>query len=265
MEIPVFRLEGIIKTKDEPADFEGPLALILQLLGKDKVEIRDISISLILDQYLEYLDGMAELDLDYASEFVSMASHLAYIKTKVLLSGDEEVTELEQLISSLEELQRGDVYKQIKTVAGTLSEMYKNGGGMIAGPPEYLPVDPEYGYAHNTDDLIDAVLRVIGRENIRIESINHEAPVYPLRIVYSINEKVSEILDMLRISGDMSVSGLFRESRSRTELVATLIAVLELCKVGSILLVGSDEDMTMTYTGAGRELDLTEYDAAAIG
>ena len=260
MEIPVFRLEGIVREKNELTDFEGPLALILQLLSRDKVEIRDISISLILEQYLAYLDDMAELDLDIATEFVSMASHLAYIKTKVLLSGDDEVTELEQLISSLEDLQRSDIYKQIKTAAESFSGMYTSGGGMMAGPPEYLPADAKYKYMHSADDLLEAVLRVIGRENVKIGSINHEAPVYPLHIVYSINEKVSEILDRLRISGEISVSEFFYESTSRTELVATLIAVLELCKVGSVLLTGADDEMVMSYTGAGRELDLTEYD-----
>ena len=265
MELPVFRLEGVVKAKDEQTDFEGPLALILQLLSKDKIEIRDISISLILEQYLAYLEKMAELDLDIASEFVSMASHLAYIKTKVLLSGDEEVTELEQLISSLEDLRRADIYKQIKSAAESFSDMYKSGGGMMSGPPEYMPVDSQYKYSHDTEDLMDAILRVIGRENIRIDSINHEAPVYPLRIVYSINDKVVEILDSLRIRGDISITRLFYDCRSRTELVATLIAVLELCKVGSVLMIGEDEGMTLTYTGAGREPDLAEYDAVAIG
>jgi len=260
METPVFRLEGIVKSKNELTDFEGPLALILQLLGKDKVEIRDISISLILEQYLAYLDEMAELDLDIASEFVAMASHLAYIKTKVLLSGDEEVTELEQLISSLEDIRRGRTYVQIKSAAETLSGMYTSGGGMMAGPPEYFSPGNDYNYLHSTDDLLEAVLRVIGRENVKIDSINHKAPVYPLRIVYSINEKVTEILDKLRVSGNLSVIELFYGSGSRTELVATLIAVLELCKVGSVLLLGDGEDLTMTYTGAGREPDLTDYD-----
>jgi len=260
METPVFRLEGIVRAKDELTDFEGPLTLILQLLAKDKIEIRDISISLILDQFLAYLDEMAELDLDIASEFVAMASHLAYIKTKVLLSGDEEVSELEQLITSLEEIRRGHTYVQIKAVAGTLSGMYTSGGGMMSGPPEYLPAGMDYRYQHGADDLLEAVLRVIGRENIKIESMNHEAPAYPLRIVYSINEKVSEILDRLRVSGNLSVVDLFYESGSRTELVATLIAVLELCKVGSVLLLGGEDNLTMTYTGAGREPELTDYD-----
>ena len=92
MDNPSFFLEGVVKDKNELQDFEGPLSLILLLLSKNKIEIRDISISDILDQYLEYLGKMQSMDLEIASEFVQMASHLLYIKTRTLLSGDEEVS-----------------------------------------------------------------------------------------------------------------------------------------------------------------------------
>lgn len=98
MENPSFYLEGVVREKNELQDFEGPLSLILMLLSKNKIEIRDIKISEILDQYLEYLDQMQKLDLEIASEFVQMASHLLYIKTKTLLTQEEEVSELEVLI-----------------------------------------------------------------------------------------------------------------------------------------------------------------------
>ena len=102
MENPSFFLEGVVREKNELSDFEGPLSLILMLLSKNKIEIRDIKISDILDQYLEYLEKMQSMDLEVASEFVQMASHLLYIKTRTLLAGDEEVSELELLMSSLE-------------------------------------------------------------------------------------------------------------------------------------------------------------------
>ena len=70
MENPNFFLEGIVRDKDDMQNFEGPLSLILQLLAKNKIEIRDISVSDILDQYLEYLDQMQSMDLEIASEFV---------------------------------------------------------------------------------------------------------------------------------------------------------------------------------------------------
>ena len=87
MENPNFFLEGIVKEKNQLQDFEGPLSLILMLLSKNKIEIRDIKIADILDQYLEYLDKMQSMDLEVASEFVQMASHLLYIKTRTLLAG----------------------------------------------------------------------------------------------------------------------------------------------------------------------------------
>ena len=93
-EDPTFFLEGVVKDKSDMVDFEGPLSLILQLLSKNKIEIRDIPISEILDQYLAYLNEMERLDLEIASEFVQMASYLLYIKTRMLLTEEKEITEL---------------------------------------------------------------------------------------------------------------------------------------------------------------------------
>ena len=265
MEIPVFKLEGIVKEKEDMSDFEGPLTLILQLLSKDKIEIRDISISKILEQYLAYLDEMAELDLDIASEFVTMASHLTYIKTKMLLSGGEEISELEQLISSLEELRRGDVYIQIKEIAQTLSGMYTRDGVMMAGPPEYMAPDTEYEYVHFSEELLEAIFKVIGKENLKISSMNQrEEPVIPSRVVYSISEKIDEVLSKLKRSGDMPVEKLFYGSKSRTELIATLVAVLELCRVGSAFISGGEDDMKISYTGTGREAEITDFTAEEL-
>ena len=105
MENPVFKLEKVVRSKaeEEMQDFEGPLDLILYLLGKNKMEIQDISISLICDQYMAWLSRRQELDLEVASEFVTMASQLVYIKTRMLLSiEDEEAqSEMDALIASL--------------------------------------------------------------------------------------------------------------------------------------------------------------------
>jgi len=261
MDSPVFRLEGIVKEKEDMSDFEGPLTLILQLLSKDKIEIRDISISAILEQYLAYLDKMAELDLDIASEFVAMASHLTYIKTKMLLSGGEEVSELEQLISSLEELRRGDVYVQIKEIAQTLSGMYTRDGIMMAGPPEYFEPNTEYEYVHISEQLLEAIFNVIGKENLKLSSINPREAVYPSRVVYSISEKIDEVLGKLKRKKEMPLQNLFIECKSRTELIATLVAILELCRVGSANITGEPEEMKVAYTGTGRVEDTTDFTA----
>ena len=124
---PTYFLEGVIHDKSEMADFEGPLSLILLLLSKNKIEIRDIKISEILDQYLEYLNAMEKLDLEIASEFVQMASYLLYIKTRMLLTEEKEVTELEQLIASLEQLKCKDTYAAVKSVTPMLDAAAKTG------------------------------------------------------------------------------------------------------------------------------------------
>jgi segregation and condensation protein A len=259
METPIFKLEGVVKEKDDMSDFEGPLTLILQLLDKQKIEIKDISVSLILDQYLAYLDEMAELNLDIASEFVAMASHLTYIKTRMLLSSGEEISELEQLITSLEQLRLGDRYLQIKEIANTLSGMYMRDGPMIAGPPEYLDADNVYEYVHISQELLEAIFSVVGRENLRINSINPRVPVYPSRVVYSISEKVNEVLLKLKSGGEIRVDKLFYDSKSRTELIATVVAVLELCRVGSVLITGGADDLMISYTGTGMESEISDF------
>ena len=121
MDSPVFKLEKVVHSRtEELQDFEGPLDLILFLLGKNKMEIQDISISLICDQYLAWLDRRQQLDLEVASEFAAMASHLVYLKTRMLLSiEDEEAkSEMEALIQSLEERRRGESYAYIKHCLG---------------------------------------------------------------------------------------------------------------------------------------------------
>ena len=92
MDNPIFKLEKVVQTRaaESMEDFEGPLDLILFLLSKNKIEIQDIPIALILDQYLEYLEKRQQMDLEVASEFVTMASHLMYIKTRMLLSIEDE-------------------------------------------------------------------------------------------------------------------------------------------------------------------------------
>ena len=154
MENPNFYVEGIVKEKNQLQDFEGPLSLILMLLSKNKIEIRDIKIADILDQYLEYLEKMESMDLEVASEFVQMASHLLYIKTRTLLAGDEEVSELEVLMASLEQLKCRDIFAAVQKVTPELKKASELGLLYYAKLPEPLPKTArEYEYRHEPVDL----------------------------------------------------------------------------------------------------------------
>lgn len=248
MENPMFRLEGIVKSRDEMEDFEGPLSLILLLLSKNKIEIRDVKISVILEQYLQYLDQMKKMDLEIASEFVAMASHLIYIKAKMLVAPeDEPVTELELLMQSLEELKRRDGYARIKFAAEFLSACQTRGNGFFTKQPEPVDMGKEYSYSHGSDALLAAMLEILKQDKKESEVATER--LIPEKITYSIEKKTEEILEALRRRGALKIRELLSVSLSRTELVATFVSVLELCKMGSIIFIGTDENLSVSCAG----------------
>ena len=248
MENPTFHLEAVVRNKDELDDFEGPLNLILMLLTKNKIEIRDIQISLILDQYLAYLDQMQEMDLEVASEFVQMASHLLYIKTKMLLSGDEEVSELEQLMQSLEQLRCKDAYLGIKDVVPELAKASERGLLLFSTPGESTPQYGEYDIRHEPAELLRALSRMLTR-SVRGAIEEPEPPFVPRPIVYGVREKSRELVALLREKGESTMKALYAVCHSRSELVATFISVLELCSTGALTVTIGDDDYVVGLTG----------------
>ncbi len=249
MENPTFHLEGVVRTREDMEDFQGPLTLILQLLSKNKIEIQDIKIAELTDQYLAWLDGMKAMDLDVASEFVQMASHLVYIKARMLISAGEETGELEELIESLEKLKNKELFQRLRDVLPELGAMYTRGAGTMVKPPEYMPLNREYRYFHDKGDLSEAMARVLSREDAAEAYRNAPGFRFPERIVYSVSEKSKQIMSLLTARGAQTLGDIFRRSRSRTELVATFIAVLELCREGSICLDGEGDGTEVTLAG----------------
>lgn len=246
MENPNFFLEGIVKSKDELQDFEGPLSLILLLLSKNKIEIRDISISDILEQYLDYLEQMQSMDLEIASEFVQMAAHLLYIKTRTLLSSDEEVSELEVLMSSLEQLKCRDIFASVQKILPELKTASEKGLLYYAKVPEPLPVDKEYRYHHEPVDLLRAMYSIYSRGGKAVAP--DMAQSIPHRVVYSIRNKSYELLKRLK-EGPARLDELYKQCRSRSEVVATFVSVLELCSMGSIEISRNDEAYCLSFIG----------------
>ena len=249
-----------MKSKEDMEDFVGPLDLILHLLSKNKMEIKDIQISLILDQYLEWIRQRQELDLEVASEFVSMASHLIYIKTRMLLSihDEEALSEMEQLIASLEEHQRHENYAKIKAVTGDMGSRYLIGLDYIPKAPEPLRVDKTYRYIHKPGDLVKAMKAVLEKNDAKLPPPMQAFDGIVGREPYPVGDKARELLHRLICFGVTRFRTLFRGSRSRSEIVATFLAVLELCKSRSILLAGTETECTVTCT---QETELPEFTA----
>lgn len=259
MEAPVYHLDKVVKAKQEDMeDFDGPLDLILHLLSKNKIEIRDIQISQLLDQYLEWMEQRERLNLEVASEFVTMAAHLVYIKTRMLLSiNDEEAaSEMELLMAALEQHQHHESYLKIKTVSEAMGHRYEYGKDYLTKQPEPMEVDRTYQYVHEVDDLLLAIKATLERVDNKLPPPAQAFEGIVGREPYPVADKAKAILDRIIQFGVTRFRALFKQNRSRSEIVATFLAVLELCKANRIHLAGTAEDCTVTSTVEDSEEEL---------
>ena len=249
MENPSFHLEAVVRERNELQDFEGPLSLILMLLAKNKIEIRDLKIADILDQYLDYLARMQRMDLEIASEFVQMASHLLYIKTRTLLSSDKEgPSELELLMQSLEQLRARDTLAAIEKLTPQLQKAAEIGMRYFTKLPEPPPREAgEYAYRHEPVDLLRALAHVYARGGKTTDTREVIRSV-PSRIVYSVRDKSRELIERLK-KGGASMRELYESCSSRSEVVATFISVLELCSIGSLRLRRRGRGYSVEFIG----------------
>ena len=248
---PTYHLQHVVKSRnEEPEDFSGPLDVILLLLSKNKIEIRDIQISVILEQYLAYLDEMKRMDLEIASEFISMASHLVLSKTKMLLSEAEQqegLSEMELLIQSLEQRQRQEILEKIKGPAAWLEKRNDIGRNIFTKEPEPLRRDLTYRYQHDRSDLIRALMNMQERSDTKLPSPIQAFVGIVGKEPYPVEKKAAEMLKTLIAKGRQKLRSLFRGNRSRSEVVATFLSILELCKLRSVRVTEDNGELQVDY------------------
>ena len=237
---PQYRLEGIVHTRSETIeDFEGPLDVIFLLLSKNKIEIQDVSITAILDQYLAYLDEMKRLDMEIASEFITMASHLMLIKTKMLLSTAEQAeaeSELDLLRQSLVERRRKEAMEQIRKAVTELEPRNEIGRCLFTKDPEPLRRDKTYRYQHDIRDILRALDMIAERNARQLPPPTANFMGIVGKEPYPIGRKTGEVLRQLVLRGMERLKNLFRGNKTRSEVVATFLAVLDLCKNNKVVL-----------------------------
>ena len=258
---PQYKLEGIVHTKTETReDFEGPLDVIFLLLSKNKIEIQDVSITAILEQYLAYLDEMKQLDMQIASEFITMASHLMLIKTKMLLSAAEQAeaeSDLDQLRQSLLERRRREAMEQIRQAIVQLEPRNEIGRCIFTKEPEPLPKEKTYRYQHSTADLLRALDLISERNQRQLPPPTANFKGIVAKEPYPVNRKAGEVLRQLVLRGVERLKSLFRGNKSRSEIVATFLAILELCKTNSVVLEddnsGENPNVRLIKTDAQEE------------
>ena len=166
----------------------------------------------------------------------------------MLLTEEKEVTELEQLIASLEQLKCKDTYAAVKTVTPMLEAAAQTGLHYLSRPPEPLPkAAGEYRYRIEEADLLRALLSVFTRGGAASTDTLQLAA--PKRIIYSVRDKCRTLIDELRERGSMSLNALYGQCESRSEIVATFLSVLELCSLGHLMLSEQNGEYVASFTG----------------
>lgn len=235
--------------------FDGPLDLLLHLISKNKLNIYDIPIVEILEQYNKALEEMQERDLAITCDFVAMSAHLLYIKSKMLLPKYDDIDDEEDPRARLVEMLLE--YQRIKEVSGTLNARAENGFDMYTKMPEQITPDKTYKYEHDRMDLRLAILNMLERAETKIPpKITNFAGIVG-REVYSVGKKVAYILKRLLSTKKTSFMDLFDSVRTRSEVVATFLAVLELCKTNRIKISDDAGDISLL---AEENKEMTQVD-----
>jgi segregation and condensation protein A len=211
--------------------FHGPLDLLLHLIKQNEIDIYDIPIAKITDQYNSYLEAMEELDLEIAADYIYMAALLIHIKSKMLLPRDESAEgQVEdpraELVNRLLE------YQRFKAVAETFAEMDVVRMGVWPRPATTIEGEPQEIDISEVSlfDLIDAFRTALTRYKL-----NHPQAIELKRTLHKVSDKMRELYTKLTERSPMKLQW-FLEGRDRDELIATFLATLELVRLGGISL-----------------------------
>ena len=216
--------------------FEGPLDLLLTLISKNKIDIYDIQISDLLDQYMEQINLMQENQMDIASEFLTMASRLVYIKSVMLLPKyEEEAEELKKELS-------GQLieYAVCREIAAKLSVSYDFDTFFRAPSP--VEFDLTYNRVHPSEDSAKAYVSAVGRGKRKLPPSEQAFSGIVAHKIVSVNGKIIHLMRRLRHGKKLEYHEIFEICEGKSDLVATFLATLELVKGKRIRIEGSGEN-----------------------
>ena len=227
--------------KIKVADFEGRFDLLLHLIKKNKMDIYNIEIYKITNQYLRYLDEMKEMDLEITSEFIVIAATLIEIKSKSLLPKVKVEDENEEDIENKLKLRLIE-YKQIKAVSSFFKERHINSGEIYSKKPEIIEIEEEKAPKCNEDifknltliDLYNIYNNILDTYHNKQNNINVvQRKIYTDK--YKVEDKMKELLDRFNNANVIEFRSIIKESESKLETVVTFLALLELIKLRVII------------------------------
>ena len=226
--------------------FEGPLDLLLHLIEKNKLNIYDIRIAELLEQYMEQIHLMQEQDLNIAGEFLAMASQLVQIKSAMLLPKYEEAEEMrKELSGQLIE------YRKCKRMAAILAGSISFDS--YCREPAKIKADMTYQRSHEPTYLISAYLAAVGRGKAKIPPSPEAFSGIVGRRTVSVSAKIYSVLRQLHNGQRHPYHSLFENVTDKSELVATFLAVLELIKGKRVRAEGEGEHCTLTLIRGGEK------------
>ena len=218
--------------------FEGPLDLLLTLIQKNKVSITDIPISLICDQYMEYIVSAQELDMDVASEFIVMASELMLIKSKMLLPREEEEEE-DPRATLTDALLR---YQQAKEAAAKLAPMYAYYSGRMVKDTDEISIDKTFVQDQDVTSLCAAIRRIVAYNNALEKAATTTFTPMISKPIIPVEIKIVSIIKHIEKRGVATLNDLLSDEVTLPDMIASFLGVLELIKVRKILVEESGED-----------------------
>ena len=238
------------------AAFEGPLDLLLHLISKNKVNIYDIPIAEITDQYLEYIDAMRKLDMDVGGEFLVMASQLMLIKSRMLLPVEEE----EEEDPRLELAERLEEYRRYKEVAGEMERLSHWTDNIVFKGSEAMdfPKIKVENKLIKVDRLYSAFLDVLERGRAKAELAPRCFRGVIGRTNYSVRDASEKIIKLIFDNETVEFEELFDGMYARGELVAAFLAVLELIKESYLTVEESEGRLYCMRGNREGEFDLGE-------
>ncbi len=218
--------------------FEGPMDLLLHLITKHKIDIYDIPILELVEQYVSYVREMQEENMEVASEFLEMAARLVYIKTVSLLPVYDEAEELKnELRDELLE------YRDCKILAGKLSQMTEGFDYSVREYAENVAPDMSYKRLHEPDELLSAYSVAAGKKLRRLPPPIDTFKAIVTRKIVSVGSKIESIVTSLKRKRKTKLLDIYKEAKSRSDLIAAFLAVLELAKNKTIYVTGEGEDI----------------------
>lgn len=217
------------KYKIKIDNFEGPLDLLCYLIDANKMDIYDIRINEITDQYVAYINAMQELDLEVTSEFLIMASNLLYLKSKKLLpKTEDDETEL----SEEELIQRIIQYKQYKEITKTLNEMYQENNRVFFGVPQIIELPKQdLEEKHNLEELVEYYKDIIMKSSMRVNKNAQNIKKIALNERYSIGDSIKKMFRALIRNKHFVFNKLFSSNKyNKEEIITAFSGLLEMSR-----------------------------------